>query len=93
MHCIRNIEITHLQDIKMTVDDLKHIFRFQIIADTDYTPKDTVEYMLIEGQTRITRSHDALELDSLIILLDNFQFEGYKDRVPVFLKPDIHVLL
>lgn len=75
----------------MTVDDLKHIFRFQTTADADYTPKDTVDYLLVEGQSRMPGSHDAYDLDSLVILLDNFTFEGYKDRVPYFVKPDANL--
>ena len=72
----------------MTLEDLQHIFRFQTTADADYTPRDTVEYLLIEGQNRMTGTHELHELDSLTVLLDNFQFEGYRDRVPVFVKPD-----
>lgn len=73
---------------QMTVDDLKHIFRFQTTADADYTPKDTVEYLLIERNSRITGTHDAYDLASLIVLLENFIFDGYKDRTPVFVKPE-----
>ena len=72
----------------MTVDDLKHIFRFQTTADADYTPRNTVDYLLLEGQSRVPGTHDAYDLDSLVILLDNFEFEGYRDRTPVFVKPD-----
>jgi hypothetical protein len=75
----------------MNLDDLKHIFRFQTTADTDYTPQDTVEYMLIEDKNRMTGTHNIFELESLTILLDNFEFEGYKDRVPVFIKPQSEV--
>lgn len=72
----------------MTADDLKHIFRFQTTADADYAPKDVVDYLLIEGQDRIPGEHDAYDLESLVILLDNFNFEGYRDRTPIFVKPD-----
>jgi hypothetical protein len=72
----------------MTLDDLTHIFRFQTTADIDYAPKDVVDYLLLEGQNRIPGQHDAHDLDSLVILLDNFEFEGYRDRTPIFVKPD-----
>ena len=72
----------------MTVDDLKHIFRFQITASADYAPKDVVDYLLIEGQDRMPGEHDAHDLASLVILLDNFEFEGFRYRTPIFIKPD-----
>ena len=72
----------------MTHDDLKHVFRFQTTADAEYTPKDTVDYWLFEGQNKILGTHDAYDLEGLVILLDTFEFEGYKDRVPTFVKPD-----
>ena len=72
----------------MTVDDLKHIFRFQTTADADHSPKNTVDYLFIEGQNRMPGTHDAYDLEGLIVLLDNFVFEGYRDRTPVFVKPE-----
>jgi hypothetical protein len=72
----------------MNTQDLQHIFRFQTTADADYTPKDTVEYLLIEGQSRIPGTHEAHDIEGLVILLDNFEFDGYRDRTPIFVKPD-----
>jgi hypothetical protein len=72
----------------MTLEDLKHIFRFQTTADETYTPKDTVDYMLFEGQNRMPGTHDIHDLEGLLILLDTFQFEGYRDRMPLFIKPE-----
>ena len=72
----------------MTLDDLKHIFRFQTTADADYTPGDTVEYLLIEGKNKMTGTQAIHELENLVVLLDNFEFEGYKDRMPIFVMPE-----
>jgi hypothetical protein len=72
----------------MTKDDLVHIFRFQTTATEDYTPKDTVDYMLFEGQSRVPGVHDAHDLESLLPLLDNFVHDGYRDRTPLFVKPE-----
>lgn len=72
----------------MTLDDLKHIFRFQLVADDEFTPTDTVTYTLFEGQDRVTGTADIEKLDTLIPLLDNFQFDGYSNRTPLFIKPD-----
>jgi hypothetical protein len=75
----------------MNLDDLKHIFRFQTTADADYAPKDTVEYLLIEGKNKMAGTQAIHELENLVVLLDNFEFEGYKDRVPVFVMPESEV--
>ena len=72
----------------MTLAELQHLFRFQLTADADYTPKETVEYLLIEGQNRITGIAEAHDLEPLIILLDGYEFEGYRDRMPLFIKPE-----
>ena len=75
----------------MNLEDLQHIFRFQTTADADYTPKDTVEYLLIEGKYKMTGTQYTHELGNLVVLLDNFVFEGYKDRMPIFVKPESEV--
>jgi hypothetical protein len=74
---------------KMTIDDLKHHFRHQLTATEEYTPPTQLEYMIIDGQTKLTKRVDADKLDSLIPMLDNFIFEGYKDRMPYFVKPEV----
>ena len=73
----------------MTPDDLKHVFRFQTTATDDYIPKDTLDYLLIEGNNRIPGSIAVAKMADLVALLDNFQFEGYKDRMPIFIKPEV----
>jgi hypothetical protein len=70
----------------MTVDDLKHIFRHQTTETEDYIPKDTLDYLLIEGNNRIPGSIITDKMSDLVLMLDNFVFEGYKDRVPYFVK-------
>jgi hypothetical protein len=77
----------------MTLEDLKHIFRFQTTATDDYVPKDTVDYMLFEGQNRIAGSCATNEMEKLVALLDNFQFDGYRDKTPLFIKPDVIIPL
>lgn len=72
----------------MTLAELQHIFRFQLTPDADYTPKDTVEYLLIDGQDRTPGIAEAHDLEPLIILLEGYEFEGYRDRTPLFLKPE-----
>lgn len=72
----------------MTADDLTHIFRFQTTPTDDYIPKETLDYVLFEGQNRINGSCPLKDIEKLIVLLDNFQFDGYRDRTPLFIKPD-----
>jgi hypothetical protein len=77
----------------MTLDELKHIFRHQTTATDDYIPKDTVDYMVFEGQNRISASCPVNEMEKLITLLDTYQFDGYRDRTPLFIKPEIIIPL
>ena len=72
----------------MTLAELQHIFRFQLTAEEEYTPKDTVEYLLIDGQNRIPGIEQADNLEPLIAKLDGYEFEGYRDRMPLFIKPE-----
>jgi len=75
----------------MTLEDLQHIFRHQTTATEEYTPSSQLEYMIIDGQTKLTKHVDADKLESLVPTLDNFVFEGYKDRTPYFVKPEVIV--
>lgn len=77
----------------MTLDDLKHVFRFQMTADENYTPTGTLEYVLFEGQNRITGHVPTEDIEKLVVLLDNFQFDGYRDRTPLFVKPEVIIPL
>ena len=72
----------------MTLAELQHIFRFQLTPEAEYTPKETVDYLLIEGQNRIPGVAEAHDLEPLIILLDGYVFEGYRDRMPIFIVPE-----
>ena len=75
----------------MKLEDLQYIFRHQTTATDTYTPSSVLDYMLIEGNNRITKTVPANELESLITTLDNFVFEGYRDRTPIFVKPEVIV--
>ena len=77
----------------MTLSDLEHIFRFQTTQTEDYTPSDTLVYMIFEGQNRVEGKHSAKDLASLIPLLDNFVFDGYRDKTPLFVKPEVIIPL
>ena len=72
----------------MTLEDLQHIFRFQTTATEDYVPLDTVDYVLFEGQNRLVKTHVTKDLGTLLPLLDNFILDGYRDKTPLFVKPE-----
>ncbi len=70
----------------MTLNELEHIFRFQLTEDEDYTPTGTVDYWLFQGNDRMPGKVESSNLSSLITLLEGYQFDGYRDRTPLFVK-------
>ena len=70
----------------MTIDELKHIFRFQLTEDEHFTPTDKVDYMLFIGQGRDRITHDVDKLELLLTSLKDYEFQGYRDRTPLFVK-------
>jgi hypothetical protein len=77
----------------MKIEDLTHIFRHQTTATENFTPSDVLDYMLIDGQNKLVKHVDVSKLAELIPALEHYVFEGYKDRMPIFLKPEIHIPL
>jgi hypothetical protein len=72
----------------MTLDQLKTIFTYQTTADEHFTPTDTVEYMLIDATGRILKTCPINDIESLMPLFDTHRHEGYRDRTPIFMKPE-----
>ena len=72
----------------MTLSDLEHIFRFQTTQTEDYIPTGKLDYVLIEGQNKINASVPAEHIENLVALLDNFIFDAYRDKTPVFVKTE-----
>jgi len=79
---------------KLTLDDLKYHFRHQLTATEDYTPPEQMEYQTIDGRTKVTGFVKEANLPGLLDMLNSagFLFEGYRDRAPYFVKPEIHVM-
>lgn len=69
-----------------TLQELQHIFRFQLTADEDFTPTGTLDYWLFEGQDRLPGKVESDKIETLITLLEGFTFDGYRDRTPLFVK-------
>ena len=65
----------------MILEDLQHIFKPQIDEGTD-----KLYFMLIEDNRQLIHRHPAGELAELLLLLDNFQYNGTDARIPRFVK-------
>lgn len=73
----------------MTLDELKHVFRFQLEpADPEVLPATTLTYELIHGRSRLDLTHDAKDLETLLPKLEGYFLDAYRDAKPVFLKPE-----
>ena len=65
----------------MTLEDLQYIFQPQIDEGTD-----KLYFMLIEDNLQLIHRHLTDELSGLLLLLDNFQYQGTDGRIPRFVK-------
>lgn len=73
----------------MTLEELHEIFKHQTTATEEYIPQDVIEYLVINGYERATVKHPVKDLAGIIPSLDGFIFEGYRDRMPIFIKPEV----
>jgi len=65
----------------MILDDLKHIFQPQIDEGTT-----KLYFMLIDNDYKVIERYPASELESLVPMLDNFQYHGTEAKIPRFVK-------
>ena len=65
----------------MILEDLQHIFKPQVDEGTD-----KLYFMLVEDNLQLIHRHPATELAGLLLLLDNFQYNGTDGRIPRFAK-------
>jgi hypothetical protein len=69
-------------DIKaMTIEDLEHIFKPQIDEGTT-----SLYFMLIDSDHRVIMRQESNEIQTLLSLLDNFEYAGSEGRMPRFVK-------
>ena len=71
----------------MTIEDLQHIFQPQINEGTTklyYMLEDA--FVPEKGITATVMRHDANNLESLLPMLDCFQYAGTRARMPRFRK-------
>jgi len=65
----------------MILEDLEHIFKPQVNEGTD-----SLYFMLIDGDHKLIQRHPADNIDTLLPMLDSFQYSGTVERLPRFTK-------
>jgi hypothetical protein len=65
----------------MILEDLEHIFKNQVNEGTN-----SLYYMLIDGDHKLIQRHPADNIDTLLPMLDSFQYTGTVERLPRFTK-------
>jgi len=66
----------------MTIDDINHIFATQL----SFPNKQDLYFVLIEDGHKIAQRHPSNELNTLLLLLDNFVYDGTRGGMPFFTK-------
>jgi len=73
----------------MTLEELEHIFRFQLKPLDPNTPPATVlTYETIYGRAKQDLTHDPKDLESLLPKLEGYFLDAFRDTKPVFIKPE-----
>ena len=65
----------------MDIKDLEYIFKTQIEEGTE-----KLYFMLVDGGHKVIERHDANDIESLLPMLDCFQYAGNAARMPRFVK-------
>jgi hypothetical protein len=65
----------------MILEDLEYIFKPQVNEGTD-----SLYFMLVDGDHKLIQRHPADNIDTLLSMLDSFQYSGTVERLPRFTK-------
>jgi hypothetical protein len=65
----------------MILEDLEHIFKPQIDEGTT-----SLYFMLIDGDYKLIQRHKSTDLETLLPMLDSYQYAGTEARLPRFMK-------
>jgi hypothetical protein len=65
----------------MILEDLEYIFKPQISEGTT-----KLYFMLIDGEHKVIERHAASDIESLVPMLDSFQYAGTEICIPRFVK-------
>lgn len=72
----------------MTPRELELIFRHQLTETEEYTPPDELDYWLFNGFEKVQGTVARDNIASLVPLLEGYVLEGYRDKTPLFIKPE-----
>jgi hypothetical protein len=64
----------------MTLDDLKYVFRDQLIVEKK------LYFMLVDSDYKVVERHDAAKLEELLPMLSCFEYWGDAGNMPRFVK-------
>lgn len=65
----------------MILEDLEYIFKPQIDEGTT-----SLYYMLVDGDHKLIQRHPADDVQSLLPMLDCFQYDGTVEKMPRFIQ-------
>ena len=65
----------------MILEDLEYIFKPQVNEGTT-----KLYFMLVDGEHKVMERHNASDIESLVPMLDSFQYAGIENRIPRFVK-------
>jgi hypothetical protein len=65
----------------MFIEDLEYIFKPQVNEGTT-----KLYFMLVDGEHKVMERHDSSDIESLVPMLDSFQYAGIENRIPRFVK-------
>ena len=73
----------------MTLEQLKHIFRYQTTPGDDYEPTGKLEYLLfVPHMSPQTVIKEDTEWEAILEQVKDFEHDGYRDRIPTFVKAE-----
>ena len=70
----------------MNIEDLQHIFKTQIDNIEELSKPVPLYFILMNGEQAQIQRHDHTELESLLPMLDSFQYAGNNGNIPRFAK-------
>jgi len=70
----------------MNIEDLQHIFKDQIDSMQGLDKPIPLYFMLVDGDSKLMQRRSHEDLESLLPMLDSFQYAGSDNEIPRFVK-------
>ena len=70
----------------MNIEDLEYIFKDQIDSMQGLDKPIPLYFMLVDGDSKLVHRHSHEDLESLLLMLDSFQYAGSDNVIPRFVK-------